>query len=165
MAQLWSPLTNPPTVSKDAARDISAEFATGDTLKVINDARRLMHHDYEIIFLVVGGIGTICNEIFKYPHLERAMLAGAAIGGLAYRETGFFPDIDDTAIAASIDHIQHITAPEVFTNAAHSDIEMCGMLETAATSLSALDEGGIKQFMQLGAGCTRIFFGHALMAA
>ena len=163
---IWTPEQDNPHVGEDASEFLVGAFLDHTPPVVMARAQRLLQADQPVVDTYVRGVAHIVSEQTREPWVYPAMVAGAGLAGILYQFSGFWPDVDEAAFKTATSYIAGEPKPEVFDAATITDRSLAKVIELSVPLIASdFEPEGIAQGMRLGAGCVRIFYGHALNAA
>lgn len=162
MTDIWTPDLSTPLLTFDAVTEVCnllVQNPTRTMKRTVSD----LEDDHRYVYKYVERIGKLVEDVTGAKGLAKSVLIGAAVSSFAYKEAGFYPIIDSDVMIRSADYISQTPPPEVFDTATMADPELCDLLKSIAPTMDMVsEEGGTVHSLRIGAGCTRIFFGHGL---
>jgi hypothetical protein len=161
---IWTPEHGTP-ISSDETLDFVIEACMDKgTEVVVARAIDRLRTDQELLAGYVEHLGLLIGRLTGDPTVHGAFTAGAGLAALSYNFTGYYADVDEQSLHVSMDYLRTQPKPEIFDAATAVDLQLASMLDFVAPVLEGgyPDQGGGLQNMRLGAGCVRIFLGHAL---
>lgn len=168
MAELWIPEQQPPQVSEAAAATVAVQLLDEGLAATSNAGLDRLQTTQDAFGGYLDRFGFDLNQRFTeglWP--ERVLKIGASLAFLAYRETGYFQDIDNDAfqLRQALAELEGI--PAAYISSLFADEQLLSVIDTAqaAPDLQAPDPSAYRQVFGLGAGCMRYYLQAAVVVA
>lgn len=170
---LWLPEHTPPQVTEEAKEQVSQQLLEHGLSVVAEEALHALQTDCDPLAAYLDELGFTLNQVSAEGlWASRLLNIGAAITFFAYREADYFPPINKLTIELGQMTAKAEGIPEAYVTSLHSDYALMDLLQTISESyvfredtLLTTDQGGFRQVLDLGAGCTRFYMQQALEVA
>jgi hypothetical protein len=172
MSDLWIPEYTPPQVTAEAEDAVLGQVLEFGLDRATRSGTEIIESTHEPLAEYLDRFGFALNTLAAEGlWADKVLKTGAAISMLAYRETGYFHEIDDESFDAGAEAAKVLGIPEAYNISFILDANLITLIEAVqdtpklAESASMPDmQGGYGQVLKLGAGCVRHFLQQSIAA-
>lgn len=166
MSSLWVPEMKEPLLTEEVEFAMFEKIAADGLMQVASQGFYLIQEEHTPLGTYLDAFGeqlTLLSDEGDWP--ARALKIGASLTALAYRERGFYQEIDETAITTGALLADIGGIPETFITSTVTDPILLDF-NTEVTRMDRLRDvsGGLTQVYNIGAGITRHYMQQVIAA-